>query len=252
METDTATASLLQGVIAMNTIAPYFEWHYLPFLIPFLVSLIMIMVSQLGGFDHDHGAGDHSHSVHHDAHHAAHHNIHQDGGKNVTDALWRGLTFLGVGRLPLTTLIFSAGLIWGLIGFTANMLLQGALAVPTLAFLGAFGIALVGTITFTHFVGRIVAQIIPPEGPGARKEVSLLGEIGTTQSSISIESGTVLLRSGGDTFRVSCRIHEGETVIEPGERVQLIAYEPAGNIFYAQVVPSDQLPKQKIELLERS
>jgi membrane protein implicated in regulation of membrane protease activity len=243
----------------MDQIARYFEWHYLPFLIPFLLSLIMILVSQLGGFDHDHGTAGHGHGIHHDAHHSvhhsahhgAHHDAHHDGGRSPADAFWNGLTFLGVGRVPLTTLLFSAGLMWGLIGFTANMLLQGILAPPMLAFLAAFGIALFGTVLFTHLTGRIVSRIIPPEGPGARTEVSLLGEIGTAQSSITTESGTVLLRSGGDTYRVSCRIHSGEAEIQPGERVQLVAYEPTGNLFFAHVIPPEQTPKQKIELLER-
>src|SRR6185503_9437134 len=115
----------MQGVTVMNQIVQYFEWHYLPFLIPFLLSLIMILVSQLGGFDHDHGTAGHGHSIHHDAHHGAHHTahhaMHHDGGKSPLDALWNGLTFLGVGRVPLTTLLFSAGLMWGLIGFIANL-----------------------------------------------------------------------------------------------------------------------------------
>lgn len=245
----------------MNQIGQYFEWHYLPFIISFLFSLIMFSISHLSGLSGHHGSGHthglHHHGIGHNLHHNLHHGAHNatshgsaHGGsdKSMFGGISKVLSFIGVGSLPLTLLIFSAGLVWGLVGFIANLMLQSKIAAPALAFVLAVAIASTITLISTHILGRIFVWIIPPERDGARKEISLLGEIGTSQSTITEASGTVLLKSNNDTFRVKCRIHQGETEIPTGMRVQLIAYEPEENLFYGHIVPAEILPKQKIPL----
>lgn len=217
-------------------ITQYLEWHFLPFLIPFLFCAVMLFLTLLSGLDHGHN---------HDG------NTGHDHDLDYDSIIWQGLEFFGVGSMPLTTLLLAAGLVWGVSGYLANMFFQQLLSVP-LAFTAALSAALIITLTFAHLFSRLFVRLFPLRAEGARKELSLIGELGLAQSTITTESGTAVIRSGGDTFRVSCRINAGEREIRPGQRLQLISYEPESNIFYAQCVPAETLPKQKIELLERS
>ncbi|MEW6730444.1 MAG: hypothetical protein AB1489_03800 [Acidobacteriota bacterium] len=227
----------------MSAISQYFEWHYLPFIIPLLFSLIMILLSQLVGLANSLD-GDINHDLHQDAHHDL---TKTAGGPGET---WNILSLFGIGKVPLSVLTLSMGLVWGVSGFIANLLFQRVLPVLS-AFLVALAVALVSTLTLAYLISRIFLFLSPPEENGARKEVSLLGEIGIVQSSISTESGIVLVRSGNDSFRVSCRIQAGESIIKAGESVQLIAYEPSQNLFYAHAITAEEPPKPRIELLER-
>lgn len=162
----------------------------------------------------------------------------------------KGLAFLGVSKVPLATLIYISCLVWGITGFTATYLLQSILS-PTTTFLLASFAAVSVTIIFSSLLGRVFSSIIPPEGKGARSEISLLGELATVQSLITKESGTVLIKSGKDMFRVSCRTKTAEETIEVGSTVQLTSYEPNSNVFFCEAVKIDSTPRPRIELTER-
>lgn len=114
------------------------QWWNLVFLLPFAGAAVFMLVQGVSGI---HG-GDAEHEIESDHDHDADANHdHEAEPSTVTKAL----LFLGVGRVPVSTLVSTMGVLWGVSGWLANQALEPVLRSPLLFFPAACAVALVAT-----------------------------------------------------------------------------------------------------------
>src|SRR5687768_3286431 len=113
------------------------EWWNLVFVLPFLlaVGFYLLLASGAIAADHDH--------------------------EYPEAPMLEALTFLGIGRTPLSIVLTTLWLTWGFVGYAANMLLSGVLPFPLfvpISLLVAGGSALLLTRSFARLVARLVPR----------------------------------------------------------------------------------------------
>ena len=234
-----------------------FGWWNLVFLAPFLLALIYLGVYAASGVtfgdvdaDADFGADadvDHDMHVGGDAGHDAHiggdahgHDVghgHGHGGHHAPSG--RGgylaaLTWLGVGRVPLSIVMMVLLMTFGAIGFATNVLTKERFAEDWQPIVFSLPLAFVGSLVLTGGISTAIGKLVPLNETSARRRHELLGSIGDAMFSIDEVSGVVCVRDDhGDLFQVACRVESGVTPIAKGERVKLTAYDANKKLFYA-------------------
>jgi hypothetical protein len=155
-------------------------------------------------------------------------------------ALERALGFINVGKVPVTIIITTFMLFWGLTGFTANRIIQRALgSYPSTFILASCGMSLVVGILATKFLAGAIARLFPEIETYSSNNESLLG------LSAQVVSGEVTPKFGrakvrdqyGNVLTVYCKISEGKEVPKRGDEVLLVDYDSSDNKF--EVVRSD-------------
>jgi hypothetical protein len=146
------------------------------------------------------------------------------------------LSWLGVGRVPVSIILMVLMMSWGVIGFASNRAMldhpaaQGALL--------AIAIAFAGSIAITKLVTLTVARYLPTNETYARRRHQLLGCVGEALYNIDATFGMACGRDAvGEQFQVPCRTAEGRPPIVKGTKVQLVGYTANNQMFY--VVPAD-------------
>ncbi len=131
------------------------------------------------------------------------------------------LTWLGVGRVPLSIVLMVLFLTFGLVGFATMQLLRDSLgtngiwvALPTAAIV-SFGL--------TSLVSQLIARYMPLNESSAESRSSYVGKRGTVVFTVSPTGGTITIRdSGGDLYQLPARCRQG--TIAPGTEVILTNY----------------------------
>ena len=103
------------------------QWWYLIFVLPFVGALFYILMLISGAVSADHDT-DLNAGVETDADIGHDVDLDHDGGlEHLHDLepgmLARALSFLGIGRVPLSIIIISFCFLWGFFGFASNTLL---------------------------------------------------------------------------------------------------------------------------------
>jgi membrane protein implicated in regulation of membrane protease activity len=240
-----------------------FGWWNLVFIAPFLLALVYLGVYAVSGltfgdadadtntdFDHD---ADVDHDIDADADADmdadadadadvdADHDIDADadadtdsesgGGSSILAAL----SWLGVGRVPLSIILMVLLLSWGAIGFAVNVICQPQVSQAWRAALFALPLALIGSIAVTAGVSALIVRYVPLHESSARRRHELLGCVGEAVFAINESSGVVTVRDeDGNLFQVSSRVAQDATPIPKGARVKLVSYRAAGHVFTAQ------------------
>lgn len=171
--------------------------------------------------DADHDAdldGDHDASVDHDA----------DGDHGSISLT--ALSWLGVGKVPVSIILMVLLLTWGVVGFIANAAMQSRGAAAALV---SVPVAAIISILATHFVATLIGRYLPLYETTARRKHALLGAVGEAIFPIDQKFGMVSVRDEtGDLYQIACRVEsEGET-IPKGAKVQLVAYNAKQEIFF--------------------
>jgi len=145
-----------------------------------------------------------------------------------------------VGKVPLTIIISTFLLFWGLTGFTFNrIILRASGSFPSSFILASCGMSLVVGIIATKFLSGAIARLFPEIETYSSNNESLLG------LSAQVVSGQVTSRFGrakvrdqyGNVLTVFCKISEGKEEPKRGEEVLLVEYDPADKKF--EVVKAD-------------
>jgi len=231
-------------------------WYYLIFLLPAVVAVLVLALSGLGAHHGGHGHGAHGFHGHHGggahhgggmhhggtAHHApsagaahsqgAHgaHATHQHGHEahgGGANAARQMLAFFGVGRAPVTLVIGSLMIGWGLFGVIALEILRPILRYPALFFLPAAAVALAGALICAKIFAEISARLMPQEGSAAIPSEGLMGLTGTVVYPVTEEGGRVHLFDAFRTLHVSpARIAPGHEPLAKGAEIIVAAMDP--------------------------
>jgi membrane protein implicated in regulation of membrane protease activity len=246
-----------------------FGWWNLVFIAPFAVALIYLGVYAGSGLtfgdadtdsdaDVDHDADidadadvdadadadvdaehdiDADHDV--DADHDADTDTDADGDSETaggqSSSILAALSWLGVGRVPLSIILMVLLLSWGAIGFAVNVICQPQVSQAWRAALFSLPLALIGSVAVTSGVSGLVVRYVPLHESSARRRHELLGCVGEAVFAIDESSGVVAVRDeDGNLFQVSGRVAQDAAPIPKGSRVKLVSYRAAGNVFTAQ------------------
>jgi membrane protein implicated in regulation of membrane protease activity len=201
-------------------------WWNLIFLAPFAVALLYLFVYTLTGVtfgDMDADADADADADHDSGHHG-------EGGHGTFSAL--ALTWLGVGRVPLSLALLVLLLVWGAAGFLTNTSLAGRPEGWQAARV-SLPVALVVSVMVTRAVVMLLARFVPMNDTSARPLRSLVGTVGEALYPINETFGMAVVRdANGDLKNVPCRVGDGVPPIEKGAAVRLVAFDAPERLFY--------------------
>ena len=204
------------------------QWWNLVFLLPFAGAAAFMLIQGVSGVhggeaeaehgiasDHDHDAGaDHAHEA-------------------EPSAATKALLFFGVGRVPISTLVSTMGVLWGVSGWLANQALEPVLHSPLLFFPAACAVALAVTGFGTRWAARIMARLMPTTETSVTRKSDLVDCLGRVRFQVTQSAGSVMVTGPqGHLQEVSCRVKEGREPILSGTSVILFEYDETRDLFY--------------------
>jgi hypothetical protein len=143
------------------------------------------------------------------------------------------LSLLGVGRVPLSILLMVLMLIWGTVGFFANMLLWEKYHSETLVLVVSIPLAFVASILGTRLLTAAMVRWFPTHETYVQRRHELLGAVGEAILPIDSNFGMAAVRDEyHDLFHIACRLHGNGAPLEKGTKVKLVAYNGKQKIYY--------------------
>ncbi len=225
-------------------------WYNLPFVLPFVAALGYILLLASGAVSAGHGGEaevdvghdvdvgdadadmDHDLGVEHDS--DVGHDHDHDAGEQSSFGKVLGL--LGVGKTPTSIVYISWCLIWGFVGYAANVLLAPVLRFPGVFFWGSVAAALFASIMLTGALARIIGRLMPSTETYVTQTQELVGCSGVAELAINETFGRAQVY---DRFRnlhaVPCVVRPGQDPIAKDAEVVLTGYDRSGGRFYASL-----------------
>lgn len=216
--------------------------HMLPFVLPFVAGMILVLLQASGSMGHDteiEGAEAHL-EVGHDA--GAEHGIeHHVDTHHEPGAVAKAFSFLGFGRVPFSIIMMSFCLIWGFLGWGTSMVLKNILITPWLYFWPSFATAAVGAVLFTRYIALGIAKVMPSTETYVSASEALVSKFGVVRYPVTENAGTVSLYDDHKNYlEVQCRVSPGEEAIPEGARVVLMRYDDENEVFLARRDAAEQ------------
>jgi len=231
-------------------------WWNLIFVLPFIAALLYTLMMTFGLLSAEHGAaeadsdvshdwdGDHDaeagHELHadHDLHvdHDMHGHVHHSADPAAQDlsGFIKALSFLGLGRVPLSLLIMSFCFIWGFSGWASNQLLSGIIPSPLGFIWLSLAIAAVGSVLLTRWLALGISRFMPGTETYATSNQDLVGRRGEVRYTVTASGGTVVVHDrNGNLHQVSARVAAGEEVLAVGAKVLLYKFDDIAGVFFA-------------------
>lgn len=235
--------------------AEWLQWYYLIYLLPAAVAVLVLLLTGVSGHHgghshaghggvhlhahhgalHAHGGGQHTgHAVAQTHAPAAHGHAHARSGQSHDQSAQRTagpaqqlLGFFGVGRAPLTIVIGSMMIGWGLVGMAVTDTLQ-RLHWPPVLFVGpALAGAAAGSLVFVKLFGELSARLMPRDETYAIGREGLLGLTGKVVYPVTEAGGRVHLFDQYRTLHVKpARVGPGQAPIEKGTEVIVASIDP--------------------------
>lgn len=154
-----------------------------------------------------------------------------DGNVEHEGAFTKALSVLGLGRCPLSIVMFSALLIFGGTGFVFNQFLAPTFAVVSVV------LAFVAMVFGTGFVAKTVSRFMPQTETYAIEPDHLIGLTGRVHVTVSETFGQVLVRDHqGSLHTLNARAYKG-TVHPVGKRVFVVEHKD--RVFYVDDNPQE-------------
>jgi len=227
----------------MTHAAQFWEWHYLIFLLPGVLALLLLLVSSafsLGG-DSDSGVEAEG-EIDGDSSGASDSEADGETGNEAEDehsGLGAGLLRLvGADKAPLSLAGGAFFLGWGFFGFWADEMLAPWLLRP-LVFIGpALALALTGAILTARATAAVAARVIPKDASTAISLEAIAGHEARAVYPISQTTGRAIYYDKNAVLHdVTCRIRPGENPIPKGQIIILVDYDPKAHWFWAEPSP---------------
>jgi membrane protein implicated in regulation of membrane protease activity len=241
----------------------WLHWYYLIYLLPAAVAVLVLLMTGMGGHHggHSHaahgglhlhthhaahaGGAAHGHAAAHGAHGHAHHHAsgshpsHSAAGHGERDgpsAAQQLLGFFGVGRAPITIVIGSLLIGWGLFGLGATELLRPLLRVPALFVGPSLAVAAVGSLLSAKLIGEFAARVMPQDETYVISREGLVGLTGKVVYPVSDTAGRVHVFDRFRTLHVtSARVEPGAAPLAKGADVIITSLDTGRG--YALVEP---------------
>jgi hypothetical protein len=199
-----------------------FEWQNAIFTASIVFWMIYLFVSLLGGGGHEHIDVGHDADSDGDVHHGVSAN-HENESFNL-------LSYLGIGRCPISIVLMLLGVCWGFIGLVCNGFFDIIKIIPPILYFWASAlVALIIALPFTSYTSKLVAKIMPRKGTTAIELDSLVGKTGESSVTIDAKGGRVRVLDGfGTQHNIYCRTGLEEPEIPPNTAVLVLSRMPNG------------------------
>jgi hypothetical protein len=146
--------------------------------------------------------------------------------------LTKTLGFLGVGKIPISIIMITSSLLWGLSGWIANKLIPGFEVAPHVLVFGSMGIAFATMVLGTGFLSRMLEKVMPTMQTFATTNADLIGSIGEARYQITSEVGSVTVYDQyGNYQEVPARAREK---ITSGTKVVLMKFDKQNKVFWVR------------------
>lgn len=226
------------------------QWWNLIFVLPFVASLGYLLLQAFGGIHFDHGVEldahfDHDVGVEHDADVSPSHDSDSGDGESF---ILQVLSVLGVGRIPLASVLMSLCFLWGFLGWASNEIFKGYL--PGFLFVWvSVGIAFVGSVILTRYLAIGIGKLMPTTETYGSSDFKLLGSVATLRYDLQPGSkGSATLFDEFKNYQeVPCRLMEGDEPMKAGDSVVLMTIDQDAGCF--EVSRNPLLPKKGRENL---
>ncbi len=204
------------------------QWWNLIFVLPFVAALGYLALQAIGGIHFDHGVEfdahfDHDIGVDHNADVSHGHDSHSGESDSF---ILQVLSVLGVGRIPLASVIMSLCFLWGFLGWASNEIFKQVL--PGFVFVWvSIGIAFIGSIFFTRYLAIGIGKLMPSTETYGSDDYGLVGNVATLR--YDLQPGSKCSATLFDEFKnfqeVPCRLMEGDEPMRAGESVVLMLFD---------------------------
>ncbi len=192
------------------------EWWNLIFLLPAVAAVFFVLLLAVGVMPVD------------DIGFAADVDLDADSGGSGHDLL----SILGLGRVPLSIVLTTFGLLWGVIGWFAVRTFKAMWPEPGTFIWPSLAVTLVGAGLITRLAVSLLARILPRTesyGAGTRE---LVGRLADTRYAVSATAGSVQVYDQyGTLHEVPARVLPGESAIPAGTRVVLWRYDEKASAY---------------------
>lgn len=203
----------------------------------FFVMQSGVSESEVGpDFSHD---PDHDVGVDHDMNHDFDHDADVDMGAGHHGTMENLLSFLGVGRCPLSIILMTFGIIWGFIGLCCNGVFSSLIFIPAgLYFWPSLFVATFLGLIATRFVSLRVAKWLPRQGSSVVSLNRLVGRTGETSVMVDARSGRArVLDEHGTLHNIYCMTGRDDEPIPENKQIIVLQYIPTENVFVVQEKP---------------
>jgi hypothetical protein len=191
----------------------FLAWENLVFFLPLIGAIGYLFLFASGFADGKDMDADHDVHVDHD------HDLDHSG------ALQKVLSVLGIGRVPVSILIMSLGMLWGFTGYACNKLYGDIWFSLEMAAIFGFG--------GTFLVSLLVSYLVPKVQSFATTNAQLVDKEGTVLHEVTETSGSVrVIDVHGTVLDVPARVRSGESHITIRTKVCLDEYDSGQNVFY--------------------
>ena len=216
-------------------------WYNLIFTVPILLVILYLILQAFGlaldlGGDVDTDAGDVDVDVDADmdADIDVDADVDGDAGADDLPAFGRALGFINVGKVPLTIVIATFLMFWGITGFTVNRIIRRSLgSFPSVFIMASCASALVVGIIATKFLSGIIARIFPMVETYSSSNESLLGQVAQVVSGrVTSKFGRAKIKDQyGNELTIFCKTPDGKEALKRGDEVVLVDYDPSDKKF---------------------
>jgi hypothetical protein len=237
------------------------QWWNLVFILPFTAGLIYLFLMCSGLVSSEHGAGvggdiDHDIQFEHDV--DLDHDIqvdhgdigHDQGAEHDTDSendaeqdagdglFLRALSFLGLGKAPVSMLFMCFCFIWGFTGWAANMVFSKVLVFPALFVWPSLAAAFLASVFFTRWLAKLFSRFMPTTQTYGTTNQQLIGKSAEATFNITEKFGMARTTDdAGNQHDIYCRVQPGKEEIPKQSRVILMQYDVTENFFYVKLNP---------------
>jgi hypothetical protein len=220
----------------MGNLTNLLQWWNLIFLLPIALSVLLLLVSALGGLGEagGHGGDFHAADLHADT--AATGGDAHGGGEGDHEWLHDMLEWMGVGVVPVSLLLQAFLLFFGIFGLAANRALNTGASPDSLVW-GALAIAAVGGLGGATGLGAVARRFMPKAQPALGNK-DLVGRDGTVIFEVTDASGMIQVRDvSGTLHQVPARVQAGQEPLESGQKIMVGAYDAQRGAFLVEESP---------------
>ena len=222
------------------------QWYNLIFILPFTGALLYVLSlgfglgsdgHELGGEAHLDSDFEHDLGVEH-AIEVGHGHDHEAEAHHEPSFLFRALSILGFGKVPLSLIVVSFCFLWGFSGWASNQIAGGMLRWPVIFVWPSLGVAVLVSFFGTRFMARGLARVMPSTESYGESYRDLEGKVGEAVYDISSEFGRTQVKDKyGNLHEVPCHTAPGTGVIKSGSRVVLMSYDRDSQVFTVRLDP---------------
>lgn len=184
------------------TVQDAFAWYSVIFYAPILIGMVLIFATIAGfGGDAD---------------------IDADADHDIESDSWslKALSLFGVGRCPISVILFTGLLIFGGTGIILNYIFAPAFAIVSV--IGAFLI----TLFSVRFVAIAVSKIMPSTETYAVESEDLVGLSGVVVITVTSDFGQIHVKdNNGGLHRLNAKTYDSKTTFAPDTKVLVAEYK---------------------------